>query len=378
MRRVICRVIVGLLAVASGCAQPTNDPLNTPDGTLHPVDAARAPHDLAAPPHADLTTAPDDLTTSGDALRIVAPDQSVNPVDMAAPPADFTGMTIDATHLPDLAAPPPDATVIHDFTTAPQDMVCVPSCPANYCGSNLCGGMCTCGTGMGCESGKCTPLPQTFSVAGPPPAASPYNGNYAKEVFITLAADDPSTIIYYTTDGSPPTTSSAHALTPVKNIDIAVTTTLRYFGVSPAGTEPTPHSDHFGVDATTQQYSGYVTRDDVLDGTTPVVIATPGQVLKMASSQIRVWVPATTPSVGAQLVYMVDGVAQGCLWDGGPGAYPGTVVNQVVFTVTAPMKSGTHPVTVAHIEDFSCTMALSDPAVPGRPNITRLGVIVVR
>ena len=175
-----------------------------------------------------------------------------------------------------------------------------------------------------------------------------------------------------------PTTSSAHGLTPVKYSDISVTTTLRYFGVSPAGTEPTPHSEHFGIDATTQEYAGYTTRDDVLDGTTPVVIATAGQVFSMASSQIRVWVASTTPGNNAQLVYMVDGVAQGCIYDGAPGAYPGTVVNQVAFTVTAPMKAGTHLVTVAQIEDVSCTMALSDPAVPGRPNVTRIGVVVVR
>ena len=138
------------------------------------------------------------------------------------------------------------------------------------------------------------------------------------------------------------------------------------------------HSEHFGVDATTQQYGGYTTRDDVLDGKTPVVIATAGQVLTMASTQIRVWVPASTPGVGAQLVYMVDGVAQGCVYDGMPGAYPGTVVQSVVFTVTAPTKSGNHLVTIAHIEDISCTAALADPAVPGRPNITQLGVIVIR
>src|SRR5581483_438042 len=115
-----------------------------------------------------------------------------------------------------------------------------------------------------------------------------FYASWSAPLHITLAADDPLTTIYYTTDGSTPTLTSAHALTPIIGLPISVTTTVTYFGINLAAQGVTT-ADVYDVDTSTQAVSRYMVTDTTLDGTSPVVVANPGQVLS-ASANWRIWV----------------------------------------------------------------------------------------
>lgn len=65
----------------------------------------------------------------------------------------------------------------------------------------------------------------------PTVTAMPAGGTYQTAVSVTLAANEPATI-YYTLDGSTPTTSSSVYMAPIQ---IATTTTLKFFGKDTAG-----------------------------------------------------------------------------------------------------------------------------------------------
>jgi hypothetical protein len=220
-------------------------------------------------------------------------------------------------------------------------------------------------------------VPRVFSSPGP--AATLYGG-YPKSFPITLAADEPGTTIYYTTDGSMPEEGSPttrNATTPVLGITISANTTVRYFGVG-AGEPSMPVSEAFGISSTSPQTNaGYLVTDTTLDGTSPVVIAAPGAMLA-ARANVQVWVQTSCSGCTAQVVYGVDDIDQGCLYDGGPGVYPGVTTPGKTFTVRAPMAPGVHEVRIAHIEYLTCAEAMASRALQTRPTLARIGVIVVR
>jgi hypothetical protein len=219
--------------------------------------------------------------------------------------------------------------------------------------------------------------PALFSFGSPGVAPVFWMGNLARPHKVTLAADDPAARIYYTTDGTPATTSSQNALTPITGIMIAQTTTLRWFATSAAGMEPA-HMEVYGMSTALQASAGYVVEDVALDGTSPTITATAGQVLAAARATWQIWVQTACPGCRAQLVYGVDGEDQGCLYDQAPGLYPGVSGTAATFTVTAPMTAGYHEVRVAHIEQTSCAAALAAKALTTRPTVERIAVIYVK
>ncbi len=215
--------------------------------------------------------------------------------------------------------------------------------------------------------------PHVFSSPGP--AAAIYNSSYAEPFSITLAADDPATMIYYTTDGSVPGLASTHAMTPITGIQVSSSLVISYFGSN--GSASTIVTETFSVATSSQVAAGYMVTNTNLTGTSPVVFAAPGQTFN-ASADIQVWVQSSCASCSAQLVYGVDTTDQGCLFDGTPGVYPGNTQNTKAFAVTAPTTPGVYEVRVAHIEELSCSIAMSRMALATRPTLARIGVLVVR
>jgi Fn3 associated len=219
--------------------------------------------------------------------------------------------------------------------------------------------------------------PRVFSSPGP---AWEVYGGYPKSFAITLAADEPGTTIYYTTDGSVPEEGSPttrSATTPVPAITISATTMVRYFGVG-AGAPSTPVSETFTISSSSPQTNaGYLVTNTTLDGTSPVVIAAPGAMLT-ARANVQAWVQTGCSACAAQVVYGVDDTDQGCLYDGGPGLYPGVTATGKTFNVRAPTAPGVHEVRIVHIEETSCAAAMATKALQTRPTLARIGVIVVR
>jgi hypothetical protein len=223
------------------------------------------------------------------------------------------------------------------------------------------------------------PLPNVFSSPGPRLHAQGYD--FAKPVTVTLAADDPTTVIYYTMDGTAPSHTSPHAMTPVTGIAMQATATLAYFG-SNGGGDSAPVSDAYDVDPAVQTDAGYHVTNVLLDGTSPVMVVHPGQVITGATAKVQAWVQHLCPACSAQVVYGVDTTDQGCLFDSvrddssGPGEYPG-FTRTAMFKVTAPMTPGVHEVRITHSEQTTCASAMSMNALVTRPDQSRIGVLIV-
>jgi len=215
--------------------------------------------------------------------------------------------------------------------------------------------------------------PKVFSSPGP--AATIYGG-YPKSFAITLAADEPGTIIYYTTDGTMPDMTSSNSPTPIRGITISASSTVKYFGIN-GGARSAISSEEFPIAMGAQSEAGYLVTGTTLDGTSPVVIASPGSTLA-GKANVQAWVQSVCSACGAQVVYGVDDVDQGCLYDGGPNVYPGVTMNGKAFNVSVPMTPGVHEVRVAHIEQTSCATAMGAMALKNRPTVARIGVIIVR
>lgn len=209
-----------------------------------------------------------------------------------------------------------------------------------------------------------------------PGAAPMIWGGFPKSFAITLAADLPGTMIYYTLDGSTPDLTSTSSVTPIKGITISATTTVKYFGVHGTGTSAV-ESETFTFDtASAMSNAGYLVTGVTLDGNSPVVIAPAGATLT-GKANVETWVQAGCSACGAQVVYGIDKDDQGCLFDGGPGLYPGNTTNGKSFTLKVPSTSGVHEVKVAHIEQTSCAAAMNANSLATRPTIARIGVIIV-
>jgi hypothetical protein len=222
--------------------------------------------------------------------------------------------------------------------------------------------------------------PSVFSSPGPRIHAMDYD--FVKPVSVTLAADDPTTEIYFTTDGTAPTLDSEHATTPITGIMVTATSTLAYFGSAPGG-QSDPASDKYFVDSTKQSVAGYHVTDVLLDGISPVVVVSPGQVLTGATARVQAWVQGSCPACAAQIVYGVDDTDQGCLFDTvrddatGPGPFPG-FTRTATFKVTAPTTPGLHVVRITHSEQNSCSAAMAMNALVTRPDQSRIGVLIVQ
>jgi len=224
------------------------------------------------------------------------------------------------------------------------------------------------------------PPPNVFSSPGPRRHSMGYD--FAKAVSVTIAADDPTTMIFHTTDGTMPTEASPHAMTPTPAISISATETLEYFG-SADGAASTATSEKYYVATAAQSVAGYHVTGILLDGMSPVVTVHPGQILTMATAKAQVWVQGVCPMCAAQIVYGVDDDDQGCLFDSGrddptgPGIYPGFTRN-ATFRVTAPTTPGIHEVRVTHAEQTSCAMAMAMHSLQTRPDLSRIGVLIVQ
>ena len=222
--------------------------------------------------------------------------------------------------------------------------------------------------------------PKVYSSPSPlTPMATMLWGGYAKSFSITLAADQPGSTIYYTTDGSTPeidSVTTSYADTPIRGITISASSMVKYFGVH-EGASSAIVSEEFLIDPPTAQLNaGYLITNVTLDGTSPVVIASPGSVLG-ARANIQTWVQTSCPSCAAQVVYGVNDVDQGCIFEGNPNMYPGMTMTGKTFNVRAPMTSGVHNVMVAHIEETSCAAAMAAMALKIRPTLARIAIIVV-
>ncbi len=71
---------------------------------------------------------------------------------------------------------------------------------------------------------------QTYSIV-PVTTATPLGSN---NTIVTLTASEPATI-YYTTNGSDPTNSPSNGPSPIQNIQITISTILRFFAIDDAG-----------------------------------------------------------------------------------------------------------------------------------------------
>jgi hypothetical protein len=224
------------------------------------------------------------------------------------------------------------------------------------------------------------PPPNVYSSPGPRLHAMGYD--FPEAVTVTLAADDPATIIYYTTDGTPPSHDSQHGMTPVTGIAMAATATLTYFG-SAVGGDSAPVSDTYDVTEAAQSVAGYYVKSVLLDGASPVVVVKAGQVLSGATARVQAWVQTSCPACAAQVVYGVDTTDQGCLFDtvrdapAGPGDYPG-FTRTATFKVTAPMTPGVHEVRITYSEQTTCAEAMAMNSLVTRPDQSRIGVLIVQ
>lgn len=224
------------------------------------------------------------------------------------------------------------------------------------------------------------PPPNVFSSPGPRRHSMGYD--FAKAVTVTLAADDPTTAIYYTTDGTAPSHDSQHGMTPITGIAMSATSTLAYFGSTAAGDSP-PVTEAYDVDSGAQGVAGYHVTNVLLDGASPVIVVSPGQVVTGATARVQAWVQGSCAVCAAQVVYGVDKTDQGCLFDTarddstGPGVYPG-FTRTATFKVTAPMTPGVHEVRITHSEQNSCAAAMAMNALITRPDQSRIGVLIVQ
>jgi hypothetical protein len=171
-------------------------------------------------------------------------------------------------------------------------------------------------------------------------------------------------------------------MTPVTGIAMSATSMLKYFGSTAGGDSP-PVSEAYDVDTAAQGVAGYHVTNVLLDGASPVIVVSPGQVVSGATAKVQAWVQGSCPMCAAQVVYGVDEDDQGCLFDSvrddsnGPGVYPG-FTRTATFKVTAPMMPGVHEVRITHAEQASCAAAMNMNSLITRPDQSRIGVLIVQ
>ena len=223
--------------------------------------------------------------------------------------------------------------------------------------------------------------PRTTASPGPHPFAGANTFFYVRPVAITLASDGPGTTMFYTTDGSTPTAASQSGLAPVTLTLEDGPTTLSYFGTNAGGSDGA-HTDVYHFDATQTIQTGYVVTDTALANGSPIAVVAPGGTVD-GTAHVQIWSQSDCPSCALQLVYGVDATDQGCLFDtardaaDGPGVFPG-VEHDAAFTVTAPTAPGVYEIRVANNEQFTCDEAVAKNSLQSRPDVARIGVLVVQ
>ena len=299
-----------------------------------------------------LDTSEDDTATPEDA-----------PIDDVGP--DDSGPKKDA--------PPPTDSGSIDDTAPPADSGCTPSCTT--CGADDgCGGTCTTGSCSGagevCAGGTCVAPTKSYLSPMTYPASW---GAFAKGIDWTIASEAPSTL-RYTTDGSSPTTTSAGGASPVTLFMATSGTDLKW--ISDDGAKEAEQTFHVVIDTTLQPKYGYVVEDLTLDGTSPVVVVSPGASLA-GSAKYQAWVSTGCPGCRQQIVYGIGSTPAGCLYDYSPGVWPG-VGGTGAIALTAPSTAGTYKVRVAFALQLSCSDALTTANPLGVEPTTEVGIIVVK
>jgi hypothetical protein len=198
---------------------------------------------------------------------------------------------------------------------------------------------------------------------------------YPGPVDVTIAADQPGTMIAYTTDGTAPIASSPGGPSPVTVTLMVGPTTLSYVATTTGGSDTGGDVYHFDP-ATAKSNAGYVVTSAALDGAAPIAVVAPGQVVH-ATAHVQFWNQTGGNNFTAQLVYGVDQTDQGCLIDAGLPLFPG-VSQDVMVDITAPTGMGVHDVNVADTEQTSCASAMGMMSLQTRPNLTRIAVLVVQ
>jgi hypothetical protein len=304
-----------------------------------------------------LDTAEDDTAT---------PDDAPSPDDVGT---DDSGVT-HADAKSD-SPPPSDSGSIVDTGTV-IDTGCTPSCTT--CGADDgCGGTCStgsCGGGATCVGGTCVSPTKSFVSPMSYPSAW---GAFARGIDWTIASEDPSTI-HYTTDGSAPTSTSAGGASPV-TLSVSTSGTDLNWISDDGATEPM-QTFHLVIDSTLQSKYGYVVDDLTLDGTSPVVVVSPGASLA-GGAKYQAWVSTGCPLCRQQIVYGIESTPAGCLYDYSPSTWPG-VSGTGSIALTAPSTPGTYKVRVAFALQLSCTDALTTANPLGVEPTTEVGIIVVK
>ncbi len=257
--------------------------------------------------------------------------------------------------------------------------VCVPYACTTCGADDGCGNPCqtgSCPGGLGCIAGRCGAA--TVSFLAPPSPPHFYTGTwgyidaFARNYIASIGAEDPSTI-FYTTDGSAPGPSSPHKPSPMT---LGVSTsgmTLRWYADD--GIPEGARSATIAIDARLQTYYGYLVDVADLGGGSPIAVVSPGATVN-GTANWQAWTMPLCATCRYQLVYGVDDVSAGCLYDGAVGAWPGTSRLSAPFTMTAPATTGVHKVNVTYALQLSCATAMSQSPLGARPTETIAWLVV--
>jgi hypothetical protein len=249
---------------------------------------------------------------------------------------------------------------------------CAPTCTT--CGADDgCGSKCKTGSCPGtaaCVSGTCVAPTKSYLS----PSAYPSSwGAFARGIHWTIASEDPSTI-RYTTDGSAPDATSASGASPLTISVPTDGTVLKW--ISDDGAKEGAQSFTVQISSSLQSNYGFVVDEMKLNGTSPVVVVSPGTVLN-GSAKYQAWVGTGCPGCRQQLVYGVGNTAMGCLYDWSPGTWPG-VSGTATTKITAPSTTGVHKVRVAWALEYSCADATTTANPLGVKPTADIATIVVK
>jgi hypothetical protein len=198
-------------------------------------------------------------------------------------------------------------------------------------------------------------------------------GAFVRAIDWTIASEAPSTI-RYTTDGSAPTSTSVGGASPVTFPVSASGTDVKW--LSDDGATEAVQTFRVMIDSTLQTKYGYVVEDLTLDGTSPVVVVSPGASLA-GGAKYQAWVSTGCPLCRQQIVYGIESTPAGCLYDYSPSTWPGQSGTGTI-ALTAPSTPGTYKVRVAFALQLSCSDALTTANPLGVEPTTEVGIIVVK